>query len=79
MTIPKDWESPWGLELFCSDDYQVREDQKPSDGWMAYHAYPGHCVKQILVDGETVWEADAGWGGPLGVDLTEHVQIRAAF
>jgi hypothetical protein len=82
VTIPVDWEPPFGLELFCSDDYQVRDDQKPADGWMACHAYPNHRFKQILVDQKIVWEADvadAGVAGQVAVDLTEHVTPGRAF
>lgn len=82
VTIPRDWEPPFGLEFYCSDDYAVQPSDFRSEGWLAIHAYPGHRFKQVLVNGEVVWEADVGDAvreQTYGVDLTDRVRPGVAF
>ena len=59
-TIPHDWQPPYGLEFYGSDDYVVQPSEFTHEGWAAVHAYPGHRFKQVLVNGQVVWEADVG-------------------
>ncbi len=59
ITIPEDWQPPVKLRLYESDNYEGGsvEDRTYID-WFYDTFFNGHRSKQVLVDGEVVWEAD---------------------
>ncbi len=84
VTIPADWEPPFTLTFFCSDDY-LDVGSRPDSGSNSVDAYPGHRLKQVLIDGEVIWEQDiadnSAPGAPVdfAVDLTGRVQPGESF
>ncbi len=82
VTIPEEWQPPYGIEFYCSDDYRYDSANFENPGWMSVHAYSGRRFKQVLVDGEVVWEADVGdvvREERLGIDLTDVVTPGKPF
>ncbi len=82
VTIPESWQPPYGIELYCSDDYRYDPANFQDPGWMSVHAYTGRRFKQVLVDGEVVWDADVGdvvREERVGIDLTDRVDPGKPF
>ncbi|MFQ6096460.1 MAG: hypothetical protein ACE5O2_01950, partial [Armatimonadota bacterium] len=82
VTIPRDWRPPYGLELYCSDDYRYQPSDFKNTGWMAAHAYPGRRFKQVLVVGKVVWDVVVGdvvREQRIGLDLTALVEPGKPF
>jgi len=82
VTIPANWQPPYGIEFYCSDDYIVRPSDFKNTGWMAVHAYPGHRFKQVLIDGKVVWDVDVGDVGReayYGINITDLVEPGKPF
>jgi len=88
-TIPPDWKPPYRLRFYCADDY-VNDDWRPKpDDWLGGEGFTGHRFKQVLINGDVVWESDvADAEGPqvqtrFEVDLTGRcrpgVPFRLAF
>lgn len=84
VTVPSDWQPPYALTFFCSDDY-TDDGSRPTEGANSVDAYPGHRFKQVLVDDHVIWEADiadnSAPGSPtdFAVDLTPHVHPGQVF
>ena len=85
VTIPAHWRPPYRLRFYCADDY-ANDDWRPQpDDWLGGEGFTGHRFKQVLVDGEVVWERDvADPEGPqvatrFEVDLTRHCKPGRAF
>jgi hypothetical protein len=85
VTIPADWKPPYRLRFYCSDDY-VNDHWRPKpDEWLGGEGFTGHRFKQVLVNGEVVWESDvADPEGPRAqtrfeVDLSARCQPGKPF
>jgi len=85
VTLPPDWQPPFTLTFFSSDDYLV-DDFRPSEGYgNSCDIYPGHRFKEVLVNDQIVWERDIADpsqpGAPtdFAVDLTPHVKPGQPF
>ena len=66
VSVPEDWEGPLFLSFYAGDNYVAdgwEETRKQWLGEVSYHAgqhLPGHRFKEVLVDGQIVWEHDVG-------------------
>lgn len=85
VTLPADWQPPFTLTFFSSDDYLV-DDFRPPEGYgNSCDIYPGHRFKEVLVDDRIVWESDIadpsqpGVTTDFAVDLTPFVKAGQAF
>ncbi|NPV46409.1 MAG: hypothetical protein HPY69_05605 [Armatimonadetes bacterium] len=84
VTVPAEWQPPYALTFFCSDDY-TDDGSRPAESANSVDAYPGHRYKQVLVNDTVVWEADItdnsvpGAPTDFAVDLTPHVRPGQAF
>ena len=81
VTVPPDWNGPVFLNFYAADTYVADGWAEVKPGWThtyaAYHHLPGHRFKQVLVDGEVVWERDVGDGEEeayFSVDLSGQVK-----
>ena len=76
VTLPAGWKPPFRLRLYCVDDYMSDAWRPKPDDWLGGEGFTGHRFKQVLVDGQVVWESDvADAEGPrvqtrFEVDLT---------
>lgn len=84
VTLPADWQPPYTLAFFCSDDYSdYRERPKTSSN--SIDSYPGHRFKEVLIDGRAIWQRDIaddsapGTATDFAVDVTSHVKPGRAF
>jgi len=84
-TIPGDWQPPYRVRFYCADDY-VNDDWRPkADDWLGGEGFAGHRFKQVLVDGQVVWESDvADAEGPhvptrFEVDVTPYCRPGTPF
>lgn len=84
VTIPAEWQPPYTLTFFCSDDYSDYP-QRPKKSMHSIDSYPGHRFKEVRIDGRVVWERDiaddSAPGTPTSftVDLTSHVKPGQTF
>ncbi len=58
VTIPADWQPPFLLHFYCSDDYHADGYRVPPDSWLGQISLIGHRFKQVLIDDKVVWEMD---------------------
>jgi len=57
LTIPAAWQPPFALRFFCEDNYFADpENHKP--GQPGTESFFDHRFKQVLIDGQVVWERD---------------------
>ena len=84
VTIPERWHPPFALRFYCADDYFAdAERHKPGD--TGTESFFEHRHKQVLIDGEVVWERDVIDENTMGsetiftVDLTPHVTPGEPF
>ena len=85
VALPDDWNPPFTLTFFASDDYLV-DDFRPTKGYAnSCDSYPGHRFKEVLVNDEIVWERDIadpsqpGATTDFALDLTPHVTAGRPF
>jgi hypothetical protein len=57
MRIPEDWEGPFFLSVYCSDDYHT-DAWQPDGSRVSAEGFIGHRFKQVMVDKEVVWSED---------------------
>ncbi|MFA6108862.1 MAG: hypothetical protein WDA75_08835 [Candidatus Latescibacterota bacterium] len=86
VQAPADWRGPVFLSVYASDTYVAEGWERVKSTWThtyaACHQMSGHRYKQVLVDGQVVWERDVGdpeEGAYLAVDLSPHVVPGQAF
>ncbi|UCH35220.1 MAG: glycoside hydrolase family 127 protein [Armatimonadota bacterium] len=83
--IPADWKPPYRVRFYCADDYVNDEWRPKADDWLGGEGFGGHRFKQVLVNGQVVWESDvADAEGPqvqtrFEVDLTPYCQPGEPF
>ncbi len=84
VTIPEGWQPPFALRFYCADDYFADpENHRPGDA--GTESFFEHRYKQVLVDGEVVWERDVVDENTIGsetlftVDLTPHMTPGKPF
>ena len=84
--VPDDWSGPLYLNFYASDTYVAAgwEQVKPrwTHTYAAYHHLPGHRFKQVLIDGQVVWEwdvADPEEDAYFNVDLSHLLQPGQRF
>jgi hypothetical protein len=65
LTVPADWHGPIRLRFFVGDDYQAEgyPREHPEGYWFTDTVFVGHRFKQVLVNGEVVWERDVADSG----------------
>jgi len=84
VTIPADWEPPFSLSFFCSDDY-LDDGWRPESSGNSVDAYPGHRFKQVLIDSQIAWEQDIADNSQppaptdFAVDITNSVRPGVPF
>ena len=84
LIIPAAWRPPFALRFYCADDYFADPD-KHKPGQVGTESFFGHRFKQVLIDGDVVWERDVGDENTHGsqtvflVDLTPHVTPGKPF
>jgi len=86
VEVPQAWTGPIHLSFYASDTYVADGWDEVKPGWThtyaAFHHLPGHRYKQVLVDGEVVWErdvADAEEDGYFHVLLSDRLKPGRAF
>ena len=56
VTLPADWEGPFYLNLYASDNYMTAGWEQAKPTWTgshaSYHTLIGHRFKQVLLDGQ---------------------------
>ena len=73
VVIPEDWNAPVTLHFYMTDDYQGEGPRLEEGNWLGQMALLGHRFKQVLVDGEVIWEADVA--DPEGVSEPSQFSI----
>ena len=58
VSIPRDWRPPYTLRFYCCDDYANDEWRPKPDEWLGGEGFLGHRFKQVLINGQVVWESD---------------------
>lgn len=96
VRVPEDWTGPIFLSLLATDSHHgVGYDPAQWPHYVGADIFVGHRFKQVLVDGETVWEQDVadsdspGWKQGQGqppyegfyttVDLSDRVKPGQSF
>ncbi len=83
-TIPADFQPPFVLRFHCTDDY-FADPVKHKAGLPGTESYFGHRFKQVLIDGQVVWERDviddnmATSPADFTVDITPFVAVGKPF
>lgn len=57
IIIPDDWNPPFALRFYCADDY-FADAEKHKPGELGTESFFDHRFKQVLIDGEVIWERD---------------------
>ncbi len=85
VTIPQTFTPPCTLRFYAADDYAASDWRPKPDDWLGMEQYTGHRFKQVLVDGQVIWESDVADENPpqadgvIHVDLTPYVQPGHPF
>ena len=58
VNIPSEWQAPVRLHFYMTDDYHGIHPRLGKEGWLGQIKLVGHRFKQVLVDGQVVWEQD---------------------
>jgi hypothetical protein len=84
LTIPDEWEPPFALRFYCSDNYSA-DPEKHRPGQLGTEAFFEHRYKQALIDDVVVWERDVADDSAFGsqtvfsVDVTPYVTPGKPF
>ena len=73
IEIPHDWEGQVRLRFYMTDEYDTHYRRLDPDNWLGQMNLVGHRFKQVLVDGEVVWERDVA--DPEGVGQESHYSV----
>lgn len=81
VTLPADWQPPFALHFYASDDYVADNYRLPPDAWLGMECYQGHRFKQVLINDAVIWEADVGDNTApyFAVDITPYVKPSEPF
>ena len=86
VQIPEAWSGRLYLSFYASDSYVADGWDQVKPRWThtyaAYHHLSGHRFKQVLVNGEVVWErdvADAEEEAYVHVELSDHLSPGQTF
>ncbi len=71
--IPDDWEGSVRLHFYMTDDYHGQHPKLDDGNWLGQMSLVGHRFKQILVNGEVIWEVDVA--DPEGVSAQSYFSI----
>jgi hypothetical protein len=77
VTIPADWQPPYTLTFFCSDDYSDYRE-RPQKAGNSIDSYVGHRFKEVLIDGRVVWERDIADDSAPGTPTDFSVDLKGA-
>ena len=81
--VPADWTGGVVLYFYMSDNYQAVPTTlaRVQGGWLGYEVYIGYRFKQLLINGNVVWETDVADSGPVefAVDITEYIRPGRNF
>ena len=73
VQIPDDWEGGILLHFYMTDDYHGQHPKLEDDSWLGQMSLVGHRFKQILLDGDVIWEVDVA--DPEGVSVPSHFSV----
>ncbi|MFC1718108.1 beta-L-arabinofuranosidase domain-containing protein [Candidatus Poribacteria bacterium] len=73
VQIPDDWKGGIRLHFYMTDDYHGEHPKLDDNNWLGQMSLIGHRFKQILVDGEVIWEVDVA--DPEGVSVQSYFSI----
>lgn len=58
VTLPAAWTGPVRLHFYMMDDYHGERPRLKEGDWLGQIKLIGHRFKQVLLDGEVIWERD---------------------
>lgn len=73
VQIPGSWEGRTLIHFYMTDDYHGKHPKLKDDNWLGQMSLVGHRFRQLLLDDQVIWEADAA--DPEGVSVPSRFSV----